>query len=282
MIATNKEAVGLAYSLEGMLHAKRMTWEAIAQMARRIKPGMHESTAREMGLQVLQELGMERIWHPLLIRFGANTLKTFKQRSDSDPQLNENDLFFIDLGVVWDRHEGDCGATYVVGCDEEMHACAAAAKSLFDQVHDHWKTHQVAGPELYQYAEEQARAMGWMLNLEIKGHRVSDFPHAIYRAGDLGDFADCPQVGLWILEIQIAHPTRPFWRLLRRPAGLNDRQKRHQQKRQPYRLPFCSSIGLFQVSLASISCASLFCPSLPSLSTSPRISRAPSLSPISI
>ncbi|MCL9658813.1 aminopeptidase P family protein [Pseudomonas protegens] len=210
MIATNKEAVGLAYSLEGMLHAKRMTWEAIAQMARRIRPGMHESTAREMGLQVLQELGMERIWHPLLIRFGANTLKTFKQRSDSDPQLNENDLFFIDLGVAWDRHEGDCGATYVVGCDEEMHACAAAAKSLFDQVHDHWKTHQVAGAELYQYAEEQARAMGWMLNLEIKGHRVSDFPHAIYRAGDLGDFADCPQVGLWILEIQIAHPTRPF------------------------------------------------------------------------
>ena len=210
MIATSKEAVGLAYSLEGMLHAKRMTWEAIGQIARQVKPGMQESTAREMGLQVLREMGMERIWHPLLIRFGANTLKTFKQRSDGDPLLQENDLFFIDLGVVWDRHEGDCGATFVVGDDAEMHACAAAAKSLFDQVHDHWQSHLVAGPELYRYAQEQARAMGWVLNLDIKGHRVSDFPHAIYRAGDLGDFAACPQVGLWILEIQIAHPTRPF------------------------------------------------------------------------
>ncbi|POA88833.1 Metallopeptidase family M24 [Pseudomonas sp. NFPP10] len=210
MIATSKEAVGLAYSLEGMLHAKRMTWEAIGQIARQVKPGMQESAAREMGLQVLREMGMERIWHPLLIRFGANTLKTFKQRSDGDPLLQENDLFFIDLGVVWDRHEGDCGATFVVGDDAEMHACAAAAKSLFDQVHDHWQSHQVAGPELYRYAQEQARAMGWVLNLDIKGHRVSDFPHAIYRAGDLGDFAACPQVGLWILEIQIAHPTRPF------------------------------------------------------------------------
>ncbi|WP_350023839.1 MULTISPECIES: M24 family metallopeptidase [Pseudomonas] len=210
MIATSKEAVGLAYSLEGMLHAKRMTWEAIGQIARQVKPGMQESSAREMGLQVLREMGMERIWHPLLIRFGANTLKTFKQRSDGDPLLQENDLFFIDLGVVWDRHEGDCGATFVVGDDAEMHACAAAAKSLFDQVHDHWQSHQVAGPELYRYAQEQARAMGWVLNLDIKGHRVSDFPHAIYRAGDLGDFAACPQVGLWILEIQIAHPTRPF------------------------------------------------------------------------
>jgi len=210
MIATSKEAVGLAYSLEGMLHAKRMTWEAIGQIARQVKPGMQESAAREMGLQVLREMGMERIWHPLLIRFGANTLKTFKQRSDGDPLLQENDLFFIDLGVVWDRHEGDCGATFVVGDDAEMHACAAAAKSLFDQVHDHWQSHLVAGPELYRYAQEQARAMGWVLNLDIKGHRVSDFPHAIYRAGDLGDFAAYPQVGLWILEIQIAHPTRPF------------------------------------------------------------------------
>ncbi|MEN5255049.1 M24 family metallopeptidase [Pseudomonas protegens] len=210
MIATSKEAVGLAYSLEGMLHAKRMTWEAIGQIARQVKPGMQESAAREMGLQVLREMGMERIWHPLLIRFGANTLKNFKQRSDGDPLLQENDLFFVDLGVVWDRHEGDCGATFVVGDDAEMHACAAAAKSLFDQVHDHWQSHLVAGPELYRYAQEQARAMGWVLNLDIKGHRVSDFPHAIYRAGDLGDFAACPQVGLWILEIQIAHPTRPF------------------------------------------------------------------------
>ncbi|RMQ89333.1 hypothetical protein ALP97_02529 [Pseudomonas salomonii] len=31
-------------------------------------------------------------------------------------------------------------------------------------------------------------AMGWRLNLDIKGHRVSDFPHAIHRGGDLGDF----------------------------------------------------------------------------------------------
>ncbi|WP_248766129.1 M24 family metallopeptidase [Pseudomonas protegens] len=210
MIATSKEAVGPAYSLEGMLHAKRMTWEAIGQIARQVKPGMQESAAREMGLEVLREMGMERIWHPLLIRFGANTVKTFKQRSDGDPLLQENDLFFIDLGVVWDRHEGDCGATFVVGDDAEMHACAAAAKSLFDQVHDHWQSHQVAGPELYRHAQERAQAMGWVLNLDIKGHRVSDFPHAIYRAGDLGDFAACPQVGLWILEIQIAHPTRPF------------------------------------------------------------------------
>src|SRR5438128_6308722 len=149
MTAINKEAVGLAYSLEGMRHAKRKTWEAIEEMARRIKPGMLESEAKALGVEVLQELGMDRIWHPLLIRFGENTLKTFKQRSEGDPALGDNDIFFIDLGVVWDQHEGDCGATFTTGNDPEMHACATAAKTLFDQVHDYWRTHQVAGPELY-------------------------------------------------------------------------------------------------------------------------------------
>lgn len=98
MTAINKEAVGLAYTLQGMLHAKHKTWEAITQIAARIQPGMLESQARALGLEVLAELGMDRIWHPALVRFGANTLKTFKQRSEGDPALGGNDIFFIDLG----------------------------------------------------------------------------------------------------------------------------------------------------------------------------------------
>ncbi len=64
--------------------------------------------------------------------------------------------------------------------------------------------------ELYRYATDQANAMGWVLHLDIKGHRVSDFPHAIYKGGNLGDFDQAPNAGVWILEIQIAHPQRPF------------------------------------------------------------------------
>ncbi|GAC1033310.1 hypothetical protein thsps21_41390 [Pseudomonas sp. No.21] len=205
-----KEAVGELYSLDAMKYAQSMTWRAIEQLSALIRPGMLESEATALGKQVLTELGMQRIWHPLLVRFGANTLKTFKQRSDGDLRLGEHDIYFIDLGAVWDGHEGDAGATFTTGNDPEMLACAAACKTLFDQVERYWREEHVAGQELYRYAAEQAEAMGWMLNLDIKGHRVSDFPHAIYRAGDLGDFAACPNVGLWILEIQLAHPQRPF------------------------------------------------------------------------
>ncbi|MBH3422839.1 aminopeptidase P family protein [Pseudomonas gessardii] len=193
-----------------MRYAQAMTWRAIEQLSQQIRPGMLESQARELGKQVLADLDMQRIWHPLLVRFGANTLKTFKQRSDGDPVLAEDDIFFIDMGAVWQGHEGDAGATFTTGSDPQMAACASAAKALFERVQLRWKTEKVVGLELYRYAEEQSRDMGWELNLSIKGHRVSDFPHAIHRGGDLGDFEHYPNEGLWILEIQIAHPSKAY------------------------------------------------------------------------
>lgn len=63
-----------------------------------------------------------------------------------------------------------------------------------------WRNGGLNGPALYDFARNRADGMGWRLNREVKGHRVSDFPHAIYKAGKLGDF----------LEIQIARPTRPI------------------------------------------------------------------------
>lgn len=193
-----------------MAHARAMTWKAVEQIAAAIRPGMRESEANARGKAILQVLGMDRIWHPVLIRFGENTLRTFKEPSEGDPVLGANDIFFVDLGVVWGRHEGDAGATFVTGDDPEMLLCAQAAKTVFDEVEAHWRSTGCSGIALYDYAAERARAHGWRLNVDIKGHRVSDFPHAIYKAGNLGDFDAAPAAGLWILEIQIAHPTRPF------------------------------------------------------------------------
>jgi Xaa-Pro aminopeptidase len=205
-----REAVGTPFSAAAMEHARVKTWQAVENIAAAIKPGMLESEANAQGRAILQQMGMDRIWHPVLIRFGENTLRTFKERSQSDPALGEHDIFFVDLGVVWDRHEGDAGATFVTGDDGEMHACANAAKIVYDEVAAHWRSTGCSGAALYDYAATRAQAHGWRLNVDIKGHRVSDFPHAIYKAGNLGDFDQAPAAGLWILEIQIAHPTRPF------------------------------------------------------------------------
>ena len=205
-----KEAVGRKFDLERMRFASAQAWRGVDTMRSTFKPGLRESEARELARSILDDLGMERIWHPTLIRFGANTIKTFKQKSVGDPVLGEDDIYFIDIGPVFSGHEGDVGATFVTGRDPEKRACAAAAQTLFDDVRRAWKTQRLAGPALYDFAAERADALGWRLNLGVKGHRVSDYPHAIHRGGALGAIKTCPIEGVWILEIQIAHRSKPF------------------------------------------------------------------------
>jgi len=170
---------------------------------------MTEPDAAVLAKERLQAAGMDRIWHPSILRFGQNTLKTFRQRSAPDTVLGEDDIYFVDLGPVFDGHEGDVGDTFVLGDDPLKHACAEAARELFRRGEARWRE-GVTGVALYAYLSAEAQAMGWRLNHATKGHRVGDYPHAVHKAGTLGNFDAAPVPGLWILEIQIAHPDRPI------------------------------------------------------------------------
>ncbi len=202
MTTKHREAVGQRFDHDLMQHARERTWAALHGICDRMHPGISEDEAKVEAAEVFRELGFERLWHPVLIRIGANTTKTYRQRSDPTVRLGENDSYFIDLGLVFDGHEGDVGDTFVVGHAPERQACADAARALFSEVAQAWRTQGLSGQALYAFADERARAMGWRLNHEIKGHRVSDFPHSIHKAGDLGDLDCAPSSGLWILEIR--------------------------------------------------------------------------------
>ncbi|CAA2110246.1 M24 family metallopeptidase [Variovorax paradoxus] len=204
------EATGAKFSLDSMRTARSLSQLAVRRIASGMHPGMTHAQAHDLAMATLQKLEMERNWHPIIIRFGEDTLRTFREASDPGRVLGEQDIFFIDIGPVWEGHEGDAGDTFVMGDDPQMHACAEAARTLWQGVADRWRADRLSGQALYAYAAERAETMGWRLNLDIKGHRVCDFPHAIYQAGRLGDFGLCPATGIWILEIQIAHPTLPF------------------------------------------------------------------------
>ena len=45
--------------------------------------------------------------------------------------------------------------------------------------------------------------MGWELNLDLSGHRLSDFPHAAVYDGPLAEIDFRPSPLLWVLEIHI-------------------------------------------------------------------------------
>jgi Xaa-Pro aminopeptidase len=204
------EAVGPAFIKDKMLEMRAKTRGTIHAIAAACKPGMVEEDAVAMAKDLLVAGDMVRGWHDVYVRFGANTLKTFGAASDPGIVLKENDIFFIDIGPVWGEFEGDGGDTFTVGTAPEMAKCAADAKKLFHIVRKKWETTGMSGRELYEFATEEAKALGWELNLDLSGHRLSDFPHAAIYDGPMAEVDFKPSPLVWVLEIHIRHPTEGY------------------------------------------------------------------------
>jgi len=204
------EVVGENYDATMILQARALTQKAVADIAAGIRPGMTEAQGLEHARAVLAEAELLRGWHGVYVRFGSNTLMNYGAPGSPDVVLGENDIFFVDIGPVWRKWEGDAGDTFVTGDDPEMHAIARDVKVLFGRVRDKWRAEGLTGEALYAYAAEEAKAMGWVLNLAMPGHRLADFPHSALHKGFLSQSGFTPSPGLWVLEVQIRHPTRPF------------------------------------------------------------------------
>jgi methionyl aminopeptidase len=207
---TSVEGTGAAYSVAAMLEVRRRTLEAVQVIASKVEPGMAEPDARRMGREVLTELGLRRGWHQTLVRCGPNTTKSFNEHSDDTVVLAEDDIFFVDIGPIYGEAEGDAGDTFVLGSDPEHRRAKADVKQIWDDVRARWQEHRSTGVELYEYATAAAEQRGWRLNLDLGGHRLSDFPHSAHFKGSMCDVDIIPSPDLWVLEIAIVHPDRPF------------------------------------------------------------------------
>jgi methionine aminopeptidase len=208
--SSNIERVGDGFAMQRMLEVRQLTRSVIHEIAAAVEPGMIEEDAVKLARRILASKKMLRSWHGIFVRFGRNTTKTVNAPSDPGVVLGESDIFLIDIGPVVDQIEGDGGDTFVVGTDPEHLRCAADARALFHRVRHNWLAKHATGRRLYEFAAQQAREMGWDLNMDWSGHRISDFPHAAYYSGLLADIDFCPSPSLWVLEIHIRHPSKPF------------------------------------------------------------------------
>jgi len=206
----HEERVSELFNKEQYLETRRLGWMALNALASGIKVGMNELEANLLCEKIFTELGIEKKWHKNRIRFGRNTLLSFSDPSDTRRQLQDNDIFFIDLGPIWKNHESDVGKTFVLGNDVEMHRCQKDVEEIFYELREQWLHKKLSGAELYAAAEVSAKSRGWVLNLDLAGHRIGDFPHALWHKGSLKDFVQSPQELLWVLEVQIRHPTKEW------------------------------------------------------------------------
>ncbi len=200
---------GPNFSLEKFYRARDRARDLTFELASRIRPGMVEEEAHRLYKDLSRKFGAEKQWHPPKLRFGPNTLKNF--RDPSDPYvLKDEDLFFIDIGPVFEGHEADYGETFTTGKAFDHLNVAATSKTVFEEVRDFWKEHRSTGKELYDFAEGRARHYGYHLNLGNDGHRLADFPHALIHKGGLGVCEEVVVPNAWILEIHLWNEPRTF------------------------------------------------------------------------
>lgn len=205
------EKTGALFTDAGILEARRRSWDAVHAIATRLRPGMSEEEGQAIAHETLRSMGSTKIWHRPHVRFGRNTLLSYGSPSEPGVLLAANDIFFLDIGPVFDGFEGDCGATFQVGTNPEHARCIRDGRAIFAKVKRKWREERLSGEALYEYARAQTEPLGWVLTLEeANGHRLSDFPHAIYFKGGISELGFAPTAHRWVLEIQIRHPELPF------------------------------------------------------------------------
>jgi Xaa-Pro aminopeptidase len=185
--------------------ARDLTYE----LSSLIQAGMTEDDAHKLYKELCTKHGVEKNWHPPKIRFGPNTLKTFKEVS-GPYILKDEDIYFIDIGPVVDQHEADYGETFTLGSKFDHKHIAESSRKLFIEVTHHWKETGLRGKELYDFAQRKAKALGYHLNMGSDGHRLGDFPHHVFFKGAIIECDESLLPNAWILEIQLDSPNQKF------------------------------------------------------------------------
>lgn len=202
------ERVGQRFTMAGILRARQRSMDAVAEIAALLRPGMSTREAVTVADAHLRQMGASNNWHPTYVRFGIDTQSPPVQPTDFQRVLRQDDVFVVDIGPVWDGYEGDYGDTFVMGTEAVGERCAQAARDVFRRTRLDWLA-GASGVALYDRADAYAHEYGCALVREIPGHRVADFPHALYGKHKLADADFVPSNGIWVLEIQVRDLTLP-------------------------------------------------------------------------
>jgi Xaa-Pro aminopeptidase len=202
--ADPREAVGEVWSRDLQRAAQVRAWEALHTAAAMIEPGMDDRDGKALVDDVIARSGSERLWHASQVRFGPNTVLPFGKVPERPHVLQTGDIFFLDIGPVYEGHEGDVGLGFALGHAPAHTALIADGRGVFNAVAEHWRATGATGSALYDVAHAQARARGRTLALAgAAGHRLGDFPHGIHHKGKLIDYDGSVSSDLWILEIHL-------------------------------------------------------------------------------
>jgi len=193
---------GPQFSIDKLLGARQRARDLCFELSGLITAGMTEEDAHRLYKELSIKHGVQRQWHPAKLRFGPNTVKSFREVSEPY-ELKSEDIFFLDIGPVFEGHEADYGETFVIGNQYEHKLIAQSSKKIFEAVARHWQETKTSGPELYEYAKALSSKAGFNLSMLSDGHRIGDFPHHVHFKGGLSECEEIVIPNAWILEIHL-------------------------------------------------------------------------------
>lgn len=199
------EKVGEEFNREDFFKARDLTKKIVQSVFKKCRAGMYDKEIVEILDAEMFKHGAERLWHPTKVRIGEETLKNFPDSFNPDRKLKEGDILFFDVGPVFFEHEGDYGETFVFGKSDQEYKndLINFSKELFNKLSSEWKNQKLTGLELYERAVAYSEACGYEFNLRMGGHRLGDFPHALFSKSKLKDIDFIPSSELWILEVHV-------------------------------------------------------------------------------
>lgn len=205
-----EEQVQDHFVLEDYLQVQENSKHIVDKISRAISPGMSQPEAEALANKMLKEAGFEKNWHKTHFRVGTDTLKTFREKSNSELILQEDDIYFLDIGPVQNGYEADFGKTFVLADNSEKLSISQASEKIFNLASKAWSENPMNGKDLYKYTKELADEAGFILKMDVNGHRLGDFPHHVFFRGSLTDFEPIPIPNVWVFEVHLEHKSGKF------------------------------------------------------------------------
>lgn len=205
------EKTGDKFNIGTYLEARRLCHEVTHRIAALTSLGMNEADGQALVKDEFKKVGISKFWHPTKFRIGADTTKSFRELPDATITMADSDIFFIDVGPIFEDHEADYGCTFHFSPSNSANSLSAhqhiieSCEQIWKAVADKWKSERLSGKELYDFATTYAETHRCQLNPKMAGHRLGDFPHALFSKEGLSSMEICPAENLWVLEIHIIH-----------------------------------------------------------------------------
>ncbi len=136
-----------------------------------------EQLNNEVTKLALEKFGVQRHWHKKIVRTGINTLSIYND-NPTNRIIQQDDILFIDFGIIVDGWESDFAKTYIIGNNaKKIKLKNDVEKAWLETQAWYLKQTRLTGAEFFKFIVDKTETYGYTFGGVIAGHIVGEYPH---------------------------------------------------------------------------------------------------------